>query len=243
MRKLLLSVVVILICFCSANGQKKQPLTESSVVKDSLGAVVPYTLWSSLLMTGRYKIKATEKDNTEFILYRLSNEEYEKGLETMPKPKESNFFRTGGRFSHFKTTDIDGNKINTKNLEGKIIVLNFWFINCPPCRMEMPELSKLSDTYKSDSSIVFLAIALDKKYDIEQFLNGSSFGYTIIDNGRFITDQYRISSYPTNVIVDQNGKVYFHSSGLSTGTVHWLKKSIEELKNSTEKKNATAKSN
>src|SRR6187402_3056684 len=141
MRKLLLSVVVILICFCSANGQKKQPLTESSVVKDSLGAVVPYTLWSSLLMTGRYKIKAIEKDNTEFILYRLSNEEYEKGLETMPKPKESNFFRTGSRFSHFKTTDIDGNKINTKNLEGKIIVLNFWFINCPPCRMEMPELS------------------------------------------------------------------------------------------------------
>ena len=36
MRKLLLTVVVILICFCSANGQKKQPLTESSVVKDTI---------------------------------------------------------------------------------------------------------------------------------------------------------------------------------------------------------------
>ena len=242
MRKLLLTVVVILICFCSANAQKKQPLTESSVVKDSLGAVVPYSLWSSLLITGRYKIKADQKDNTEFIIYRLSDEEYEKALGTMPKPKESNFFRTGSSFSHFKTTDINGNKINTKSLAGKIIVLNFWFINCPPCRMEMPELSKLSDEYKSDSSIVFLAIALDKKYDLEQFLNGSGFGYTIIDNGRFITDQYRITSYPTNVIVDQNGKVYFHSSGLSTGTVHWLKKSIEELKNSTGKKDATAKS-
>jgi thiol-disulfide isomerase/thioredoxin len=193
-------------------------------------------------MTGRYKIKTAEKDNTEFVLYRLSDEEYERALGTMPKPRESNFFRTGARFSHFKTTDINGNKINTKSLGGKIIVLNFWFINCPPCRMEMPELSKLSDTYKLDSSIVFLAIALDKKYDIEQFLNGSSFGYTIIDNGRFITDQYHISSYPTNVIIDQNGKVYFHSSGLSTGTVHWLKKSIEELKNSAEKKDATAKS-
>jgi len=160
----------------------------------------------------------------------------------MPKPKESNFFRTGGSFSHFKTTDINGNKINTKSLAGKIIVLNFWFINCPPCRMEMPELSKLSTTFKSDSSIVFLAIALDKKYDIEQFLDGSGFGYTIIDNGKFITDQYRINSYPTNVIVDQNGKVYFHSSGLSIGTVYWLQKSIQELKNSAEKKNATAKS-
>jgi thiol-disulfide isomerase/thioredoxin len=242
MRKLLLTAIVILICFCSANAQKKQPLSESSVVKDTLGAVVPYTLWSGLLMTGHYKIKADEKDNTEFIIYRLSDEEYEKALGTMPKPKESNFFRTGSSFTHFKTTDINDNKVNTKSLAGKIIVLNFWFINCPPCRMEMPELNKLSDTYRSDSSIVFLAIALDKKYDLEQFLKSSRFGYTIIDNGRFICDQYHINSYPTNVIVDQKGKVYFHSTGLGVGTVHWLKKSIEELKNSTEKKDATAKS-
>jgi thiol-disulfide isomerase/thioredoxin len=242
MRKLLLTAVVILICFCSANAQKKQPLTESSVVKDSLGAVVPYNIWSSLLMTGHYKIKGDAKDNTEFILYRLSDEEYEKALETMPKPKESNFFTTGSKFSHFKTTDIDGNKINTKSLAGKIIVLNFWFINCPPCRMEMPELSKLADTYRADSSIVFLAIALDKKYELEEFLKGGRFGYTIIDNGRFITDQYRINGYPTNVIVDQNGRVYFHSTGLNTGTIHWLERSIQELKNSAGKKDATAKS-
>ena len=241
MRKLLLTAVVILICFCTANAQKKQPLTESSIVKDTLGTVVPYSLWSSLLMTGRYNIKTDQKDNTAFILYRLSDEEYEKALGTMPKPKESNFFKTGSKFAHFKTTDINGNKINTKSLAGKIIVLNFWFINCPPCRMEMPELKKLSDTYKSDSSIVFFAIALDKKFELEQFLNGSGFGYTIIDNGRSITDQFSITSYPPNVIIDQNGKVYFHTSGLSTGTVHWLKKSIEELKNS-EKKDATAKS-
>ena len=242
MRKLLLTAVVILICFCTANAQKKQPLTESSIVKDTLGTVVPYSLWSSLLMTGRYNIKTDQKDNTAFILYRLSDEEYEKALGTMPKPKESNFFTTGSKFSHFKTTDIDGNKINTKSMGGKIIVLNFWFINCPPCRMEMPELSKLADTYRADSSIVFLAIALDKKNDLEDFLKGGRFGYTIIDNGRFITDQYRINGYPTNVIVDQNGKVYFHSTGLNVGTIHWLKKSIEELKNSGNKKDATAKS-
>jgi len=241
MRKLLLTAVVILICFCSANAQKKQPLTESSVVKDSLGAVVPYNIWSSLLVTGRYKIKTDAKDNMEFILYRLSDEEYEKALGAMPKPKESNFFTTGSKFSHFKTTDIDGHKINTKSLAGKIIVLNFWFINCPPCRMEMPELNKLSDTYKSDSSVVFFAIALDKKYDIEQFLKNTRFGYTIIDNGRFIADQYNITSYPTNVIIDQKAKVYFHSSGLSTSTVPWLKKSIDKLKSSGEKKDATAK--
>ena len=87
----------------------------------------------------------------------------------------------------------------------------------------------------------FLQLPLDKKYELEQFLKNTRFGYTIIDNGRSIADQYSITSYPTNVVIAQNGKVYFHSSGLGTGTVHWLKKSIDELKSSGEKKNATAK--
>jgi hypothetical protein len=89
---------------------------------------------------------------------------------------------------------------------------------------------------------VFLAIALDKKDELEEFLKGGRFGYTIIDNGRFITDQYGINGYPTNVIVDQTGRVYFHSTGLNTGTIHWLERSIQELKNSAGKKEATAKS-
>ena len=75
MRKLLLTAVVILICFCSANAQKKQPLTESSVVKDSLGAIVPYNIWSSLLITGRYKMKLMQKIiwSLSFIAFLMKN--------------------------------------------------------------------------------------------------------------------------------------------------------------------------
>jgi thiol-disulfide isomerase/thioredoxin len=240
MRKLLLTAFIIIACVCPSSAQKGSPITESSVVKDTIGNVIPYNIWTRLMITGRYKIKS-QKDSPELVIYRLSDEEYEKVLENLPKPPESKFFRTGGNFTHFKTTDINDNKVNTKNLTGKIIVLNFWFIKCPPCVMEMPELNKLTETYKSDSSVVFFAIALDKKYELEQFLKNTRFGYTIIDDGRFIADQYKITSYPTNVIIDQKGKVYFHSSGLSTSTVHWLKKSIDELKSSGEKKNATAK--
>ena len=230
MRKILLAVIVVMICCHNANAQKAEPLTKESIVKDSLGTVIPYDLWSRLMMTGYYDVKKVEKEYNQFIIYRLSDEEYVKNLESMPKPKESDFFKTGKNFIHFKTTDINGNKINTKELKGKILVLNFWFINCPPCKMEMPELNKIADSYKSDSSVVFLAIALDKKYDLEQFLQYSTFKYTIIDNGRYVAQEYNITSYPTNVIVDQDGKVYFHSSGLAINTAYWLRKSIDQLK-------------
>jgi hypothetical protein len=35
--------------------------------------------------------------------------------------------------------------------------------------------------------------------------------------------------YPTHVIVDAEGKVYFHTSGLAVNTVYWINKSIKEL--------------
>jgi len=239
MRKILLSIVTI-ICFYSTNAQQGQQLTKESIVKDSLGNVIAYDLWSRLMTTGHFKIKKNEKVNDEFIIYRLSDEEYVKNFESIPKPKESNYFKTGKNFIHFKTTDLNGKKINTKDLAGKIIVLNFWFIKCPPCIMEMPELNKIVDAYRSDSSIVFIAVALDRSSELEEFLKETKFKYNIIDNGRYIADQYSIRSYPTNVIVDPEGKVYFHTTGLAVNTAYWIKKSIDQLKGKMENKIASS---
>jgi peroxiredoxin len=241
MRKLFLAVFVSIVYFYTASAQSGPQLTKESIVKDTLGSVIPYELWSRLMITGHYKVKKKEKDYNEFIIYRLSDEEYVKNIEAMPKPKESDYFKTGKSFAHFKTSDINGNKINTKNLAGKIIVLNFWFIKCPPCIMEMPDLNKIADSYKEDSWIVFIAIALDKKYELEEFLEHTKFKYTIIDNGRYVAQQYNISSYPTNVIIDPQGKVHFHASGLAINTAYWIKKSIDQLKMKIEDKVASTR--
>jgi hypothetical protein len=72
-------------------------------------------------------------------------------------------------------------------------------------------------------------VALDSKNDLEKFLKQFPFNYTIVDNGRWIADKYGIRFYPTHVIIDTEGKVYFHTSGLAPNTVYWIKKSIEEL--------------
>jgi thiol-disulfide isomerase/thioredoxin len=230
MRRIVFALFAIMISSGRATAQQPPRLDQNSVVKDTTGTILPYPVWAQLLSTGRYKIKSEKKENPEFVLFRLSESDYEKALENAPKPKESIYFKTGSRFSHFKTTDINGNKINTKILAGKIIVLNFWFIQCPPCIKEMPDLNAIADIYKNDSSVVFLGISTDDKYRLEQFLKTTRFAYTIIDNGRFISDQYRIQGYPTNVVVDPEGKVYFHSTGFALNTGLWIKKSIEEIK-------------
>jgi hypothetical protein len=42
---------------------------------------------------------------------------------------------------------------------------------------------------------------------------------------------FGIKLYPTNVVIDKDGKVRFHSSGLYTGTAYWIDKTIDESEN------------
>src|SRR5215208_1276835 len=134
-------VLIWLVCLSfSISALAQAPriqLTENSVVKDSSGAVYPSVIWKALLMQGYFVKPVDPKDaNTEFLLVKLSEKQLEQRMEKMPKPKESLFFKTGQKFLTFKTTDINGKKVDLKGMDGKIIVLNFWFVDCSPCRTE-----------------------------------------------------------------------------------------------------------
>lgn len=149
-------------------------------------------------------------------------------METMPKPDESKSFRTGVKFATFNEMDINGNKYKSKELKGNVIVINFWFINCPPCRMEIPELNEMVASFKEHKDVIFIGIALDQKYELQEFLKTFPFDYNIIDNGRNLAASYRVNSFPTHVVIDRDGKIKFHTAGLAKNTVYWIKKSIDE---------------
>lgn len=220
------------ILFAQNPSSKKAILNESTVVKTIEGIIYPYTIWQQLLQTGDFSLRAEEpgNDNTAYIIYELTSKEKEQRLAALPKPNESKKFTTGKLFGKFKTTDMYGNKINTSELKGKTVVLNFWFINCPPCRAEIPHLNKLVEKYKDDKNIVFLAVALDDASEIETFLKSIPFSYQIIDKGRWIATNFSINSYPTNVVIDKEGIVRFHSTGYSLQLPYWIEKTIEEIK-------------
>ena len=53
----------------------------------------------------------------------------------------------------FVTSAMDGSRVDTRALRGKVVVLNLWFINCPNCLAEIKMLSQLVDDYKSNPDV------------------------------------------------------------------------------------------
>lgn len=224
-------LILMLVITLAGKAQVQQPmpfkLTESTVVKDSAGVALPYLTWKEMLASGKYMLrsKPMEGGTPEFVVTKMSDSQFNKNREAY-KPRESEYFTTGQPFKPFKERDMNGQKWDIKALAGKVVVLNFWFINCAPCRMEIPELNKLVEKY-TGSDVVFIAIALDARYDLKEFLKATPFNYHIIDAGRFVANNYNIKSYPTNVIIDRQGKVKFHTSGYGPNTPYWIDKEIK----------------
>jgi thiol-disulfide isomerase/thioredoxin len=108
------------------------------------------------------------------------------------------------------------------------VVINFWFINCPPCKQEIPELNELVAKYKDNKDVVFLAIALDDAYDLRNFLKTMPFNYNVVGGGRYYSEKYGVKSYPTHVIIGKDGLIKFSTLGLAANTVYWIEKTIKE---------------
>ncbi len=106
----------------------------------------------------------------------------------------------------FSLTDINGNKISSDDLSGKIVHINFWSAANLPSIAEFPQLNKLKSKYENQN-VLFIAIAPENKTIITQLLDKQPFHYLIIpDAGNFIKS-LNIVNYPKNLIVDKNGIV------------------------------------
>jgi peroxiredoxin len=104
----------------------------------------------------------------------------------------------------FELTDMDGNIWKSEDLKGSVVVFNFWFSACPPCKREMPELNRLVEEYKNEK-VVFIGVSLDSEDRVEEFTYMHTFNYKLIPEGDGFIDENHVSSFPTQFIVNKDG--------------------------------------
>jgi len=112
---------------------------------------------------------------------------------------------------------ISGEKIETKDLKGKVIVLNLWYTTCHPCIAELPALNKLVIEYKN-KNVVFLGLSTDTKEMLDRdFFPNYKFDFKIIPGAGDIVEKIGHTGFPTTYIIDTKGNVIEAWVGGSTG--------------------------
>ena len=114
-------------------------------------------------------------------------------------------------------TRADGETLRISDLEGKPIVMNFWFPSCPPCVAEMPDLERVYQKHKADG-VEFIGVqlvGLDTVEDGKQFVSDMGITYPVgADEDGGIVQAYGITGFPTTVFIDRNQGIARKWSGV-----------------------------
>lgn len=106
----------------------------------------------------------------------------------------------------FETTD--GKKLTSKELKGKLVLLDFWATWCPPCVQAAPHMVALHDKY-GDKGLQIIGISLDR--DAGALKQGiKELGFTwpqVLDSGGQISGQFGVKGIPSMFLIGPDGKV------------------------------------
>lgn len=116
----------------------------------------------------------------------------------------------------FAGTGIDGETISSDDVAGKVVVLNFWFAGCAPCRTEAPLLQELSE--ETDAAFLGANIfdgpeqarAFEKEFGVDY---PSLLLVKDADLKLLFAAWTPITSAPTTLVLDKQGRVAFRFLG------------------------------
>lgn len=117
--------------------------------------------------------------------------------------------------------DVGGSFANT-DVPGQVVVVNFWYAGCPPCRLEAKDLEALHQQFVNQG-VVFMGVnIMDQPPTALAFAD--EFGVTypsIMDvNGGAVrlafAGQVAPNAVPTTLVLDQESRVAARISGLLT---------------------------
>ena len=225
-------LLMFVFCFNVVQAQKDKygntifKSNSKTLYKDTAGNLIPRKDFYKLIATKQFSSKSIE-DTVKFKILEMQLIKLDSSrIKKLTGETHKNML--GQAAPEFEFTDIENKVFRSSDLREKVIVLNFWFIGCAPCRKEIPELNKIKRDFVNED-IVFIAIALDNAVKLRQFFSENEFLYAHIADGKTFAEKFSVSAYPTNVVIDKAGKFRYISTGFSNNSVKEL---AREIKNS-----------
>jgi peroxiredoxin len=131
----------------------------------------------------------------------------------------------------FALTGIDGRTVRLSDYRGKVVLLNFWYTGCAPCREETPALQAAYQKLAPQGlEIIGMNVRANERSgadgdaDIRKFVAAHGVTYPIaLDTDSQSGRDYQVYVLPTSLMIDREGKIrYLLFSATTTEAVEAL---------------------
>ncbi|MBN2202036.1 TlpA family protein disulfide reductase [bacterium] len=141
------------------------------------------------------------------------------------QPADTSGHTSVGRIApDFSAMTLEGRSFTLSEMKGRPVVINFFAIWCPSCRMELPELQKTVWEPFRNAGLEVLAVGREHtaaELDTFRVRHGFTFDFAP-DPDRSIFRLYADKFIPRTLLVGRDGRIVFQTLGYKPGDMDTL---------------------
>lgn len=114
----------------------------------------------------------------------------------------------------FTLRDRQGRPFRLSEHRGRVVVINFWSITCPPCLEELPSVDTLGRIAQRWGDVDVVAISTDDSWDeVAPLVPRNSRVRFLLDPDNAVAGRFGTRLYPETWIIDREGVIRFRYDG------------------------------
>lgn len=128
------------------------------------------------------------------------------------------------KFDNIRFTDLEGKNLRLYSKRAKYYLIDFSYINCPPCLVLHQNLAKINGTLSEKNISVITLNGIDKDVNkLKNYMAKSGTKFPTYLCTKDVLKQYNVEGYPKVFILDDKFNVIYVSSGYSVEILHQIK--------------------
>ncbi len=135
----------------------------------------------------------------------------------------------------FILASLAGGELNSEDLKGKVVVVDFWATWCQPCIEEIPNFNTLH--HEQSDNLVMLAITVESGSfdDVEPYIDELGIEYPVVMGDEDVVSGFGgLLGFPTTFVVTPDWKIYKRYLGQKADKKELIEQDIIDLTAETE---------
>lgn len=128
----------------------------------------------------------------------------------------------------FTVTDLSGGTIRLAELRSKVVLLDFWAVECAGCKVEIPWYVAFDKAYRAKGlALIGIDMYGESPDVVKTFMKTAHMSYPVAIGNDGLGERFHVEEMPLTLLIDRSGRIAFSHAGIVDKTQ--FEKAIQEL--------------